>query len=44
MSISNYILNLLDLKDENIEIFENVEKIKKKRITYNLIFGRLRCV
>ncbi|WP_425539479.1 ISL3 family transposase [Microaceticoccus formicicus] len=41
MSISNYILNLLDLKDENIEIFENVEKIKKKNISYNLIFGRL---
>ncbi|WP_425539888.1 hypothetical protein [Microaceticoccus formicicus] len=28
MSISNYILNLLDLKDENIKISEISEKIK----------------
>ena len=41
MSINNYILKLLSLEDENIEIFENIDKIKKKGINYNLLHGRL---
>ncbi|MBK5253854.1 MAG: ISL3 family transposase [Peptostreptococcaceae bacterium] len=41
MSTSNFITELLQLKDPNIEFSKNISKIKKKNITYNLISAKL---
>src|SRR6056297_2614289 len=41
MSMSNFIPELLKLKDPNIEFSNNVSKIKKKNVTYNLINAKL---
>ncbi|HKL41504.1 MAG TPA: ISL3 family transposase [Clostridia bacterium] len=41
MSMSNFIPELLELKDPNIKFSNNVNNIKKKNITYNLIKAKL---
>jgi|LFRM01.1.fsa_nt_gb hypothetical protein len=41
MSMSNFIPKPLQLKDPNIEFSDNISKIKKKNITYNLISAKL---
>ena len=41
MSTNNYILNLLNIKDENITIFEKVEERKIKNVNYKIIEGVL---
>ena len=41
MSLSNFITELLQLKDQNIEFSEDIHEIRKKDILYKLVCARL---
>lgn len=41
MSQNDYIINLLDLKDKNIKIYNKIDEIKIKGRTYKVIYGKL---